>query len=706
MYKKLSSAMGFFTVLSLLTVQTVFSGVSKIEDLDHKSGKLGSFNALFIAIDSYKDSKIPAVKSATKNAGELAAVLKKNYGFSTQFLMNGKATKSAIERSIKSIGSKPGTVLIYFAGQGGYSQSGDKGFWYPVDAVSGNEDSYVSNEAVQGMVAVMKAGSVLILSDAAYADTYFGSVHKLPGTADDRYYIDLYNKQNRWGFSSGNDFPKNRFSDVITTALAENEQPLMSLQELYEKVKAGISAGAKKPPRCRSLRNANDQGGEPVFVLTPVILKKIEEQKLLDAKKEGFLNAPIEEGGVIALVVNMADALVVLDGNVMGKGGAVKLAVTPGNHVVEVRKEGYEPFKKTVFVKKETQLALNADLKKIVIKPTKGTLTLTVQPAKAEVKFLNSTVPYAPGMSLDGGTYQVEITAPYYDKAIHDVVVKVNENNSYSFTLAPVKVIHHKTLGNFILVNPGTFVMGSPESETVMRNANEKQHTVTLTKPFYLQEHEMTVGEWRWFVKTSNYKAESATTGGANILVDYNWEKDTEYSWNIPGFSQTDKNPVTCVTWNDAQAFIKWINKTEKGTTFRLPSEAEWEYACRAGTKDRFYFGPCLTKTQANFDGNSKWENCPVGESSKGTVDVGKYPPNAWGFFDMHGNVMEWCQDWLGNYPDGEVTDPAGPQSGTTKIIRGGGWTSYAYNSRAAKRFSRSPNESYSDTGFRLVIEP
>jgi formylglycine-generating enzyme required for sulfatase activity len=708
MQKKLFSAMIFFIVLCAIMAQTVFCDVVKIEDMDHKSGKMGSFQALLIGIDSYKDGKIADVKTATKGAMDLGAVLKRNYGYSTQFLLNGKATKDAIIGAVKSIGAragKSGSVLIYFAGQ---STSAGKGAWFPVDAKAGDESSYLAHEDFQGMIAAMKAKSVLVISDAAYPDTYFGSVHKLPAETDDRYYLDLYRKQGRWGLSSGNDFPRNRFTPLLATALAENENPHMSLLELYEKVKGGISAGTKYPPRCRSLRNAGDQGGEPVFVMTPAILEKIEEKKLLEAKKEGFLNAPIEDGSVIALVVSVPDALIVLDNTAMGKGGVVKLSVNPGNHVIEVKKDGYEPFKKTLFVKKEAQLPVTVDLKKIVIKPTKGNLTITAQPSNAEIRLVNVNTPYVPGMSLEGGTYQVEVTAPLHEKVTHDVAVKVSENNTYSFNLTPIRVIRHKNLGNFILVNHGSFTMGSPDNETKMRGANEKQHKVTLSKPMYVQEHEMTVGQWKWFVKAASYKTEAETGGGANALVEYNWEKDSDYNWQKPGFAQNDKHPVTCVSWNDTQAFIKWINKAESGIhKFRLPTEAEWEYVCRAGTTDRFYFGTCLTKNQANYDGSSKWEDCPMGEAGKGTYETGKYPANAWGFYDMHGNVMEWCQDFLANYPEGEVTDPPGPQTGTEgKVVRGGGWASFPYNLRSAKRFSRNTSDSYSDTGFRLVIEP
>ena len=721
---RILSAISIMCMASLVTAYSALCGPGKIEDMKHKDGKLGAYHALLIGIDDYQDSTIPGVKSASKAANELAGVLKQNYGFDTDLLTNKKATGENIVKAIQVLSQKVGiddTVIIYFSGRGDVDSSGKKGYWYPYDAKAGAVESYVDNERVQGFIRDMKANDILVISDSTYADTFFGSAHKLPEEFSDAYYLNLYNKQSRWGLTSGTDGSKENgisiFTDKIIQALKGNEKPHFSLQELYEKIKPDIRKSSIRPPRCRSLRNTGDQGGEPVFVLLASALEKIAAAKGSDEDKNSKNKAKsgdktgakdkIIGDSTLSVAVNISDAEVAMDGVPLGKGAVNKMAVSPGIHLIEVTREGYVPFKKNVIVKRGALASLNADLAKVEVKSTKGNLQVTVVPETADIKFVGQNIAYTPGMLMEKGTYTLEISAPFYDKQSKDIVVKALENNMYSVNLDPVKSVHHKTLGNFVLINPGTFTMGSPDSESAMRNSNEKQHKVTLSRRIYMQEKEMTLGQWRWFIKSANYKTEAEAGEGAHILVDYNWEKDSEYNWGIPGFNQNDKHPVVCVSWNDTQAFVKWVNKNSKESiTFRLPTEAEWEYACRAGSKDRFAFGHCLLREQANFEGNAKWEDCPVGVSSSGTGEVGKFQPNAWGLYDMHGNVMEWCQDWLGNYQDGDVTDPTGPQSGTAKVVRGGAWTSYAYNSRSAKRYSRSPNESYSDMGFRLVLEP
>lgn len=716
MMRRIISTLSLMCMACLVMAQPVLCGPGKIEDMKHKGGKLGAYHALLIGVDAYQDSTIPDVKSASKGAGELAAVLKQYYGFDTDLITNKKATQEAILNAIQVLSKKVGlddTVIIYFSGQGEVDPSGSTGYWYPYDAKAGNVDSYVKNETVQGLIRDMNANDILIISDSSYADTYFGSAHKLPAELDGNYYLGLYNKQSRWGMTSGTDGSKesgvSTFTSKIVQALKENEKPHFSLQELYEKIKPDIRKTSIRPPRCRSLRSTGDQGGEPVFVLMPAILEKIAAaaKDSPDGKNKVKPGEKIIGDSSLSLTISVPNVDVLMDGVHLGKGPFTKMAVTPGIHQIEITKEGYVPFKKNVIVKRGAAVVLDADLAKVEIKSTKGNLYINVTPENAEITIANLNTAYSPGMLIESGTYPVEISAPLYEKQTKEMVIKARENNSYTVNLEPAKIIHHKTLGNFVLINPGTFTMGSPDSESAMRNSNEKQHKVTLTHRIYMQEKEMSVGQWRMFIKSANYKTEAEAGEGANVLVDFNWEKDNEYNWGTTGFTQNDKHPVVCISWNDTQAFIKWVNKVNKeGYTFRLPTEAEWEYGCRAGSKDRFSFGPCLSREQANFDGNAKWEECPVGETSTSTMETGQYPPNAWGLYDMHGNAMEWCQDWLGNYPDGDVTDPKGPQSGSTRVVRGGGWTSYAYNSRSAKRYSRSPNVSYSDMGFRLVIEP
>jgi len=222
------------------------------------------------------------------------------------------------------------------------------------------------------------------------------------------------------------------------------------------------------------------------------------------------------------------------------------------------------------------------------------------------------------------------------------------------------------TLGNgvivdLVLIPAGKFMMGSPASE-VGRVDNETQHEVTLTKPFYIGKYEFTQEQWQ------------AVMG------------DTPSRVNGAGF------PVTNVLWDECQYFIKKLNARTNGG-YRLPTEAEWEYACRAGTSTAYSFGDNLTKDNANIDGSN-------------IKAVGSYKPNAFGLYDMHGNVWEWCNDWYGSLQDGESTDPMGPRTGTKRVLRGGSFL-LASAARSSFRGSKEPtNQSSIFIGFRLARTP
>jgi len=164
-----------------------------------------------------------------------------------------------------------------------------------------------------------------------------------------------------------------------------------------------------------------------------------------------------------------------------------------------------------------------------------------------------------------------------------------------------------------------------------------------------------------------------------------------------------DDYPVENVSWDDVQEFILQLNQKEGGSNYRLPTEAEWEYAARSGTITPFYTGNCLSTDQANYSGDNPFPSCSKGEYRKKTVKTGSFSPNTWELYDMHGNVREWCQDWDGDYSSDSVVDPSGPLSGSYRVIRGGGWDSSAGHCRSAEREFDTPGYRYGDLGFRLV---
>ena len=218
----------------------------------------------------------------------------------------------------------------------------------------------------------------------------------------------------------------------------------------------------------------------------------------------------------------------------------------------------------------------------------------------------------------------------------------------------------------------GTFMMELPTS-VKGRFDNEKHRQVTLTKGLWMMETQVTLGMFKAFVSDTGYESKG----------------NTRYSWRNPGFIQDDNHPVTNVSWDDAVAFCKWLS-IKTGQNITLPTEAQWEYSCRAGT----------TETYAGNLDEMAWYDL---NSSRKTHPVGTKKPNAWGLYDMHGNVWEWCQDWYGEYSSGSVTDPTGPWTGSYRVLRGGSWDYDAQYCQSTRRYSYIPEGRSSDLGFRCV---
>jgi sulfatase modifying factor 1 len=223
----------------------------------------------------------------------------------------------------------------------------------------------------------------------------------------------------------------------------------------------------------------------------------------------------------------------------------------------------------------------------------------------------------------------------------------------------------------FAWIPPGTFMMGSPKEETGrdLLKTDETQHKVTLTKGYYMGVYTVTQEQWKKIMCKN------------------------------PSFLKGEKNlPVENISWDDCQEFIKKLREKDK-KPYRLPTEAEWEYACRAGTTTAFHFGPTISTDQANYYGDGK-----KGINRKKTTPVGSFPANAWGLHDMHGNVWQWCDDWLGDYPQKDVVDPQGADNGKFRVLRGGSWYDSPVYCRSALRNGLEPGYRHFNFGLRVCF--
>jgi formylglycine-generating enzyme required for sulfatase activity/tRNA A-37 threonylcarbamoyl transferase component Bud32 len=260
-----------------------------------------------------------------------------------------------------------------------------------------------------------------------------------------------------------------------------------------------------------------------------------------------------------------------------------------------------------------------------------------------------------------------------------------------------------------VLIPAGEFTMGAESSEVGQHGDEKPPHQIVINRSFYLAIHETTVGQFRAFVEATGYQTEAEKNGFGALhwdAVTGTWKADTKCTWRNPGWSQTEGHPVVCVSRYDALAFCYWLSRKE-GKIYRLPTEAEWEYACRAGTRAPYATGLTLTARQANFN---DFGTPAVGDSVTGgrmATRVGSFAPNAWGLYDMHGNASEWCADHYSStyYRASPARDPIGPQSGTQGVLRGGSWQSAALDCRSARRCGAPSDASRNDTGFRVVRE-
>ncbi len=688
--------------------------ITVVSQLDGKTIKdkfsTGTNYAVVIGINTY--SHHPDLSTPLNDARALAGLLEDKYFFNREniFLIEDtRATKDQIMRVFRDLVAarvkKGDNVLIYYAGHGWFDDILKSGYWVTTEATK-SPATFLENNTIYKFIAALDergAQHVLLVSDSCFSGAFTREHRAVETDIGDRYFREKYARPSRNVLTSGGIEPvedagkagHSVFAYYFLKTLRENPHPYLSAKQVGVRVEELVTRNSTQTPFSRFIHGVGDEGGQFFFIAS---------------SSGAIVEGPSRKGAVSTLSVeaNVSGAVVLLDGSPAGSTPLADTEIAPGGHTLRVVKRDYEPYRKRIQAEPGRSISLYVDLKPAL--PRKARLFVETDPDNADVEITNINRSFYPGIELEAGRYHVEVAAQGHEKKDMWVTLDPGEDKSLSFALNPLPTAEAgQTFTNsigmkFILIPSGSFMMGSSISaaEAARKYGGKEewykdehpQHEVALTKSFYMQTTEVTVGQWRAFINDTGHKTEAETGGGAWIWTGKKWEKEAGTYWDNPGFSQTDSQPVTCVSWNDAQAFIKWLNRKEDNH-YRLPTEAEREYACRAESATPFCYGndKSMLKDYAWY-----WDN-----SNKATHPVGQKKPNDWGLYDMHGNVWEWCQDWYGEYKSGHVNDPLGPSSGKYRVLRGGGWSFLAGGCRSASRYRSFPGFRGDGIGFRVA---
>ena len=408
---------------------------------------------------------------------------------------------------------------------------------------------------------------------------------------------------------------------------------------------------------------------------------------------------PVPIYGALNVNTTPDEALVYLDEGKIGETPMIQSNVLIGEHTLRFEKQGCAPLTKTVTVV-ENQM-LNVEEKLV----TGREVTITTEKVGDKVyvdgQFVGAYNPIK--LTLSFGQHEVKATRD--GKEASKKITVAQNGGTTSVQLAFFENRTFTVNGvtfEMVAVKGGTFTMGCTSEQGGDCDNDEKPtHSVTLSD-YCIGKFEVTVGLFRTFVNETNYRTDADKEGWSWVWTGSTWEKKNGVNWKCDANglvrnSSKDNYPVIHVSWNDAKAFCEWLTG-KTGQTFRLPTEAEWEYAARGGNKSRGY-----KYSGSNNIGEVAWY---TDNSGSKTHQVGTKAPNELGIYDMSGNVWEWCQDWFGNYSSGSQTNPEGASAGSRRVFRGGSWSSIARYCRVSYRGSGDPADRDYLIGFRLVLVP
>jgi formylglycine-generating enzyme required for sulfatase activity len=625
----------------------------------------GNYWALLVGIDDYQQA--PKLETAVKDVVGVRDVLVGRYGFSLDHvitLINAQATRTNIEHELYKLGQlakEDDSVFIYYAGHGQYEQDGRLGWWVPVEGQPRNPGTFITNSSIRDYINGMKARHVYLVADSCFSGTLFGRSRAMP-PIDNQFYARLYAKQSRWGLTSGGTEPvadrgkagHSIFAYHFIGLLKENPEPYLIPTQIYDRIAPVVANNASQTPRSEPLQNAGDEGGQFVFRLAAVA--------------RPAPAAPALKKGPSAALAQAEQELNALQAQ---------------ESLVEQEKASAEEERKLQEIQQQI-----AQKKQQIAEKRKA-----IEEARAR--------PYGPQPAPEGGSRLREITG--------------------------------KDGATMVVVPAGEFWMGSTQDEVdglveqCMRTRKkdsvtcrsvfqgEKPRHKVRVSAFAMDKYEVTNRLFAKFVEGTGHRTTAEREGWGWGLTDREAapQRVEDVSWKTParaagGDSVVPQHPVSMVSWEDAAAYCRWAGK-------RLPSEAEWEYAARAGTTGAYWWGDRVQGARpvanlADETGKQQYPGLAVesgySDGSARTSPVGSYEANPWGLHDMIGNVWEWTADWYDpSFYRTSVAgeNPKGPASGTYRVVRGGSWRNLGALARAAYRGGHAPSERSAIIGFRCV---
>ncbi len=644
--------------------------------------------ALVVGNSRYSD--IVSLKNPVNDAADIAATLK-SIGFEVTTLLD--ADLNQLENAVVKFGSQLSSSqnsigFFFYAGHG--VQSEGNNYLIPVDARIQAEDFIrYKSLAVQTVLDIMRRSGNhlnLVVLDAC-RDNPFGWARSgsrglsIVGTQPPGSIVVYATGAGEVALDGSGR------NGVFTSELLKHiASPGIEIKEVFDRAGAGVlksTAGKQVPAVYSQFFGKEYLAGGRISVANTADMT-------VTADKDG--------------------AEVFIDGTKLGTAPNLFVGLPAGKEIlVEVRKGEYSAKKK---------LSLNAG--------QTNELSFTLEPEKGSLHIqLDNPGLYT--LILDGVSQGLlDVSGKVNDILVGERDLELVGNGLYwqgrvmilasqtADIAATPWLNEEKSTEGFIFVSGGSFLMGSSASEPARELDEGPQRRVTVSS-FMIGKYEVTVGEFRMFADATNYITDAEIGGGAYVLSQDGWIKNSNINWKNPGFIQTEKHPVTCVSWNDSIAYCNWRSDKEglkraytvkgkkvtlnPGTDgYRLPTEAEWEFAAKGGNVSKGF----------SFSGANEAEKATwiVNNSKNSAQQVGTKTPNELGLHDMSGNVWEWCWDWYARYPSGIQTNPTGSSLGYERVLRGGSWIDEPQYVRPSNRGYNFPNFSGYDQGFRLVRRP